>query len=1734
MGNTVGAPIVSEYLEDEIGPIVCQNSLGNASRFLKTVKAFHDEEGYVVVKIYKKRTNRDSLEKYKRTLKENRDSFNVTHTTYNYYNIMPYQNFLETDRSGYLIRQYFHNNLYDRISTRPFLSMIEKKFITYQLLKGLEQSFFMGINHGDIKSENVMVTTNNWIYLTDFASYKPTFIPQDNPSDFSFYFDTSGRRTCYIAPERFYETNKGMPEGELTDKMDIFSLGCVIAEIFLEGIPIFDFSQLLSYIKGEYSPEPVIRRIPDPHIQSLILSMIQKEPEQRHSPEKYLQNWKNRAFPAYFDFAHQFISELMKLDNDDRIFCLSDNFEEIIQIFSNNTVPSNSLGMNSPSNSSPSLQSTTAFKPATIPQQQPSNLSLNPGRDTLNKQQTQDALNSSQTPTPPISTSTQIPVQTSNNNNNISNIIFKTETFIKEQEKFDRIDLNGFKLEELNVSLKSEQIQQQVIGSSQSSLIQSSQGSINQVDGSVLSGTGSMVKEIVGTVEGLDIFLSMIYSALKYSKYPHTKVKGISSLLERFAQHLDDECKLQKIVPYLMSMIFSSTQVVQPSLVRVEALRSLAKVLEMVQNFPPSESAIFSQYILPSLSQLSSDQTDEIVRIAYAEVLPQLATTAKRFLEIAQRYRDPDQQRKDRSKFRVYDSELNEIQDLFLTKVSDLLTKDSCITLKRIILSDIYRLCVFFGRQKTNESVLPLIITFLNDKDWQLRCAFFENIVAVCTVVGAGSLESFIYPCILLALADEEEFVTEKALASLTELVALGLLRKNILLELLIKTSPMLLHPNNWIRYGVISLIIRICSSLSKADLHCYAKPKLSMFLQGEISDNINENNLFHLLEQPISRDSFNKIVKVIYKNQVSLSASLHSNHNDGPSSPQMLNLGTGGSYRRLRALSQKLYPVNGSTSSFGNGSISSSSTGISLSHMDEHQQNFLSQMNELKIPSEDQEKIFKCLDYLLLKKYKDDDGSQTSTNSQPITVTNNNIIRQSIAKQATNPNLNPNSSSSSSSAGIEITKLPTSTPVRLTKMRSLDPTLSSSGVNLPTMSSSTTSLPQLSINQINSSQQNIAATLSSSNPVISQSSLTPSPNLSNNQSNNNNNISNNNNNISNNNNQQTSINTQTTSSNNSNNSNNSDNLNVNQLELNIVSKKFKILSKQAKLSDILKVETHTDCYIYTAPPLPDMGAADTGAHYSGVLNSNTGGGAVGGTTSQIVTQTTQAMNSPLHSSLHESSALPTWKPQGILVSHFFEHTSAVNEIQVSKDNLFFATASNDGTVKIWDCQRMEKSVTNKARLSYQQDGGRITSISICEKTHSIASASDRGSIHIIRVGMGGKQKSGNLKYTGFSTVKRINELEGNIVGVEHFSTNSTSIVTYATSKGGIKGWDLRSQQQAFQLVNEASLGLIQALLIDPNRNWFVTGTSRGFITCWDLRFRIPLYNYRVTNGRIFKLIPYLGGLRSSIETSWIYISTEMDNVILFDLASKSTKRIFKRSFNDSSATNLNSTATPSSSTFSSVTPISMTPTSSHIPINILQGSQYDFATENMRPLPKSTILPVPNLQNLPTLPNTPGIPTSSSVTSSSIVNNGALGGNMIEKKTPIIRAMLSPVNCSYLITAGDDKRIKFWEGKNIIDSYYISNGKEPPPPFTHKYSNNTNLGLETFEEVWCDPNASSFYPNSIQSSISNIQSKQKQKSPITTPTIHHQEPILDLKVMEVPNPMLISASTDGIVKVWK
>ncbi|RKF83502.1 Serine/threonine-protein kinase ppk19 [Golovinomyces cichoracearum] len=294
----------------ELADLVYEKSMGTA-QFMKSIRARH-QDGVVLVKVIVKPWSM-KFEPYKRKIVEERKLLADVP------NALAYQRIIETDTNGFLVRQYLYSSLYDRMSTRPFLEIIEKKWLAFQLLCSVRDCHSRNIYHGDIKTENILVTSWNWLYLSDFSSsFKPTTLPEDNPADFSYFFDTAGRRTCYLAPERFRAAGEpSVSESSVTWAMDIFSIGCVIAELFLE-VPIFNLSQLYGYRKGQYEPNTThLSHISDPGIREMISSMIQLDPSSRKTAEEYLNLCNTKVFPEYFySFLQQYIGLITEFSSD--------------------------------------------------------------------------------------------------------------------------------------------------------------------------------------------------------------------------------------------------------------------------------------------------------------------------------------------------------------------------------------------------------------------------------------------------------------------------------------------------------------------------------------------------------------------------------------------------------------------------------------------------------------------------------------------------------------------------------------------------------------------------------------------------------------------------------------------------------------------------------------------------------------------------------------------------------------------------------------------------------------------------------------------------------------------------------------------------------------------------------------------------------------------------------------------------------------------------------------------------------------------------------------------------------------------------------------------------------------------------------------------------------------------------------------------------------------------------
>ncbi|XWS26765.1 hypothetical protein CRYUN_Cryun26dG0058200 [Craigia yunnanensis] len=125
--------------------------------------------------------------------------------------------------------------------------------------------------------------------------------------------------------------------------------------------------------------------------------------------------------------------------------------------------------------------------------------------------------------------------------------------------------------------------------------------------------------------EGMVLIASLLCSCIHNVKLPHLR-RGAILLLKTSSLYIDDEDRLQRVLPYVIAMLSDPA-----AIVRCAALETLCDILPLVRDFPPSDAKIFPEYILPMLSMLPDDP-EESVRICYASNIAKLALIAYGFL----------------------------------------------------------------------------------------------------------------------------------------------------------------------------------------------------------------------------------------------------------------------------------------------------------------------------------------------------------------------------------------------------------------------------------------------------------------------------------------------------------------------------------------------------------------------------------------------------------------------------------------------------------------------------------------------------------------------------------------------------------------------------------------------------------------------------------------------------------------------------------------------------------------------------------------------------------------------------------------------------------------------------------------------------------------------------------------------------------------------------------------------
>jgi phosphoinositide-3-kinase regulatory subunit 4 len=1631
MGNqlAVGGSLQELHLQDLAEGIVQEKTLGGG-RLLKSVQCWTEDGMPVVVKVYLKKEDDPSLalQPHHEKLKLLCEKLSLK----NQPNVLSYHRMVETDKAGYLVRQYCYSNLADRISTRPFFSQLSKKWIAYQILSGLHQIKQAGLSHGDIKAENIVLTGWDWVFLTDLAPFKPVVLPADDPSNFAYFFDTAERRICLIAPERFSSQSLGTPtslssetyrhgpstpqsaptvttlnqqqQHVVTEQMDIFSVGCVLAQLFLEGEALFDLSQLLAYRKGDMEHlNASLNRIDDPHMREMIAHMLQLDPEKRYSAKQYLEKYTPTVFPEYFKWVHeQILSQLVVKNCDERIMNIASNFDTLVEIFRDGILPDSRMSSSNQANSK-NIESNSQRKQITMDSTSEKKMEISDLPDMSLESATDGGSDDSEY---------NIEERASQFKKQIEAIRNKDSNSSQQREHLEQYKN---RTDELIKKRKDATVDRRITPDS-SKLISNNYRHPTQT-----------ITTNNNNHEGTEIIASLLCSSVRNARNMSSRVKGLF-LIQRLSDFSSNYTRLQRLVPYTCVMLSDSSP-----LVKATAIRTLTYILSKITKFPASETNLFSDYILPALRTLATDAS-VMVRVVFAEHFPLLAYEARRFLEMGELIKQASLRINATNNASsisdndvisgtassqtnallnspvssqlikgTYDTDLHSLQEeicsLLLT-----LSMDECSSVKRALLKNIIHLCIFYGRRRTDEFVLPMVITFLNCREWRLRHAFFEEIVAISVFVGPTSLKEFILPCIMQALYDYEECVIEQALNSFVALCELGMFDKRTLIQLATKISPLLHHPNPWIRFDAVAFFAAASKQLGLADTNCFLFDILKPHMQHELYV-VSENSLLDAIKAPIARHIFDKVL----------------------------------------------------TSPIANFSNEEESDSVARwKHV----------LNIPEISVEDAEKLD------LMKPYID----QTARCMQSKLSEMNNL----------------DGSTGVTEPGIEsIIKLP-SLPLRTHFIAVENP-----------FATNTQSLQQQSQLSNKSSMKNEPSKTFNNDWNTIFNTQNPKKIVQRNAESN--------------------LSTNSTGSNTS-------------VPIPVSVNTLKSASSSANLQSGTGLVVSPNSSVSTV-------SGGSGSGSSGAISSNTS------TTSSSVVS--------YHASLSKKD-LSRFRPVGQICAQSHEHKGSINELAVHDSLSWFVSGGNDGTVKLWDLKQAEKdySMTSSLTCLLPNSGKVITCAILNMSSPLIASGTNKGWLNLFHASVGttvcsiliteegiefnstntmlGNSMSSSIRSAQASSAPSVNV-------IRPFTINNTPLLMVGNQSGMILGIDPRMLREAFIWKSKESIQQGPITAICGEESWMATGTRRGFLTLWDLRFQISVSTSRISNTAINRMGVYRpphshhydntaayisSGSASSSSSSAsvggmspsIYVASGTRDIKLWSLESRQVSVVYRCC--DRRQTN--NVATAAAST----------------PTNMVRSRSHSNRTVTTN---QATI---PSVNTLQRRVSAPSIKDPFAVKELERIN-----WNRDEQTGSIpfeVKALYVNPDGNFM-SGSSDCQIRFWDANQPAQSYIIS-GLENTESSTYSVQSdipictnnshptgapvsvNTTIVTETIQDMLAQAANTSGSTGSSQQPANITRRGGAFAAPIAT---RHVDTVTDIKLVGTHMPLLLSSSRDGVLKMW-
>ena len=608
--------------------------------------------------------------------------------------------------------------------------------------------------------------------------------------------------------------------------MDIFSLGCVLYELFAEE-HLFNLDNLLEYRSGNMDSEHYLWKIKQTNIKQILILMLDKNPEKRPTIFEVFKLFSEKLCPLSFSKMMVKINYLMVINDywkpDKRIGLIYKHWDQIWKVIQ--LCPHRLERLQRQERLSKELKeekkeeeieinTVTAkkeVKEISIEKKESKTENTNTNTNTsrkqsYTKQEHHEKQDNNDKDVDKLDKEPHIPELNQTLNPGLLNEILTDIPFVKFQKDDHPIifDLLNYK----EILLSNEEIQ------------------------NFISNAGSRYKE----EECALLFINLILTSMLYCKYASTSIVAIE-MIRHFSERITDLKKIQLVVPYLVKMLKYGNN----NLVKITAINEILHLLSNIDAdliLPSRDYNIFNVYVFPSILELCNEGDCSVI-LHITNILGKLCELGNKFLEIDLHSKDESirlslplppvfnsylntlnqtplvqkrhskmsttnlkanelrRQKLQEEMIYNYDKNLYEFKRKLFECVEDIISGYSNnVDIQINLIRNIPSLIHFYGKREVRDFIF-ILINFFNKNDWVLQREALNILPKLTEHIVDNTLREGLIECIDgMITKNANEIKVYDLINIVKQLLEVDFLPLNKAIQIYIKLLPFIIHPN--------------------------------------------------------------------------------------------------------------------------------------------------------------------------------------------------------------------------------------------------------------------------------------------------------------------------------------------------------------------------------------------------------------------------------------------------------------------------------------------------------------------------------------------------------------------------------------------------------------------------------------------------------------------------------------------------------------------------------------------------------------------------------------------------------------------------------------------------------------------------------------------------------------------------------------------------------------------------